>query len=623
LPEPTTLPEFQRRVDVAWSPRLFALVAPALAMLAHAPALWSALVWDDKRVADQVVFFRSLADVFLPPAGIPGWSDAYYRPVVILSYLLDFRWLDGRAAAWVPHLSNLLFHATTTAFVWLLARRCFAARREGAELALSAAVIFAVHPIHAESVNWISGRSDVLATMFLLPAALLALRWRDARSPAALGGAMVLLLLALLAKEVALAGLVLLPAAWLLVPAVPGRTTPSAPPARATAAIGVAALLAVLGIYFLMRHGAVATYGTRLDIGPVVFVIGLTRVLAYYVVKLVVPWPQCNLVLWEMLPAWSNAIPLLLLVAALAAWAGLYWRRSGDGGPLFAITWSLAGIAPSLWIAFVFTATGPVAERYLYLSSIGSCLGVAMLLGAILTARGRAAASAAAALICAVYLGSTLERGLVWSSDVRLWSDATARMPGRAFQWASLARAWRAAGNYEAAHTAYQRGLEAEQDKLARAKVIYGIAELHLERGEFNDAEREFMRAQREYPAFIRPEFGLGLVYMQRAREGDAERAGTDRARAIRHFESVSQQDPDLLEARLALAQVIGEEADALDQAGAHAAARARYRTALAMTDEVLARLPPPQLGAYLRVAEAAVERDVVVMRARLAMGAQ
>jgi hypothetical protein len=86
----------------------------------------------------------------------------YYRPLVMLSYLVD--WVVGGGSSVSFHVANILLHALTI----LLAGRALL-RWSGSEPgAVLGAAYFGLHPARAESVAWISGRPDVLATLGLL-----------------------------------------------------------------------------------------------------------------------------------------------------------------------------------------------------------------------------------------------------------------------------------------------------------------------------------------------------------------------------------------------------------------------------------------------------------------------
>ena len=122
------------------------LVPLLLAAIAYAPAPWGDLVWDDYFIEQQLPAFNSPGDLLFPPDGIRGWTYAYYRPVVVLSYMLDAT-LYGAGSTVGPHLSNLIFHVVTTWLVWLLAVRLFGHRSNGAIAAAFAASL----PTEAET----------------------------------------------------------------------------------------------------------------------------------------------------------------------------------------------------------------------------------------------------------------------------------------------------------------------------------------------------------------------------------------------------------------------------------------------------------------------------------------
>ncbi len=197
------------------------LVALALALVAVA-VFWGArdneFVWDDPIVfQQQLPYFDSFGNVFFPPKGIPQFGENYYRPLIIVTYQLDEKiaaalWpLEKREEARriVYHTTPVLWHAGATVLVFLLGVVLTRmVRSEGlggvagpggatgsggaadpggaagpagfAGLAGSAAagLLFAVHPIHTESVAWMAGRSDVVCAVFFLGAVLLYLMHR-------------------------------------------------------------------------------------------------------------------------------------------------------------------------------------------------------------------------------------------------------------------------------------------------------------------------------------------------------------------------------------------------------------------------------------------------------------
>ena len=191
-------------------------LALLLTVCIYTPAFWAELVWDDVIISSEALpNFQTIRDAFDPPARQATGPRYYYRPVTTLSNMLD-RKLFGPDAELGPHLLNVFYHLVTTFFVWLLARHLLRHLPYASIGALVAMTIFAVHPIHTESVSWISGRTDVLAAMFLIPSIVLVLHDSTRAKIWPVFPAAVSFCLALMAKEVAAAGLVLVPAALIV-----------------------------------------------------------------------------------------------------------------------------------------------------------------------------------------------------------------------------------------------------------------------------------------------------------------------------------------------------------------------------------------------------------------------
>ncbi|HEX3731014.1 MAG TPA: hypothetical protein VHV47_14475, partial [Opitutaceae bacterium] len=177
-----------RRSDLA---AILVLLAAVLA--AYFPALRGGLVWDDDfhLTAPALRSVAGLGRIWLEPG-----ATAQYYPVVHTAFWLEHRlWGD---AVLGYHLVNVALHAASACLVAALLLRLGWARRA----AWLAAALFALHPVMAESVAWISEQKNALSGFFYLAAALAYLRFDRTRSPAAWVGATALFLLALGSKSV-------------------------------------------------------------------------------------------------------------------------------------------------------------------------------------------------------------------------------------------------------------------------------------------------------------------------------------------------------------------------------------------------------------------------------------
>lgn len=139
-------------------------------------SFWNGFVWDDRilvqkneatisRVSLTTAFFSD----FWSTETESGTSN-YYRPLVTLSYMLDYAVYGLHPSGY--HATNLLIHAACVASLFYLLV-LLGLSSGGAALA---AAVWAIHPAVAESVAWISGRTDSLATMFMLLAVVAAVR---------------------------------------------------------------------------------------------------------------------------------------------------------------------------------------------------------------------------------------------------------------------------------------------------------------------------------------------------------------------------------------------------------------------------------------------------------------
>lgn len=151
------------QVRLAWLIPLLVLT-----LLIWSVSLDNGFVWDDHILVEKnqhnLAAF-SLQDIFLSDFWSTETEEGashYYRPFITVSYCLDY--LVGGLDPKVFHLTNIIVHTVIVVLVWLLLLEM------GIPLATAtlATAVFAVHPTLAESVAWISGRTDLIATVFML-----------------------------------------------------------------------------------------------------------------------------------------------------------------------------------------------------------------------------------------------------------------------------------------------------------------------------------------------------------------------------------------------------------------------------------------------------------------------
>jgi len=512
------------------------LIAVVIAVTATVAALSGALgngfVWDDfpNLVANHE--YRSLSGSSLLWM-FTTTHGGHYQPLSWLSFAVDHT-LWGSEDAFGFHLTNLCLHALAVGGVFFVARRLSPATGGAAIVgALTAALLFGVHPLRVESVAWATERRDVLSGVFLVVTVLCYLRAHDsgAKTPRIryLALAVAAYVLSLLSKATGMT----LPVVLLILDVYPLRRLRSHPDGAALWPVlrekllfaVPAVVVAGMALHAQARAGALwtsAEHPYSLRIAQALY--GL----AFYPWKTVCP---TNLVpLYEQNPAAAlldtanivGAVVVVLLTAG--AWA---MRRRA---PACLTAWAsyVVLVSPMLGLA----QSGPqvVADRYSYVA----CLPFAILLGgglSLLWARlgttGRrlqGVAAAGVAVICLLLMMGTRQQVRMWRDPLTLWTTTLARAPQTPTAHANLAALYLNRGEYELA----RRHAEAALERLPGNRSAHvSLAQASLELGDATTAERSFRIALGIAKTLGREdtvsEAGLAASLMRQKRFSEAE----------------------------------------------------------------------------------------------------
>ena len=409
------------------------VMVAGLALAASASGLANGFVYDDIPIIQQNPIVRQVESIGRI------WSTPYwpagllYRPVTVQLFAAE--WALGGGRPVVFHLVSVLLKVLTAVLMWRLARRLLPPLP-----ALAAAALFAVHPVHAESVANVVGQAELLAAALALLVVERYLAWRE-RGPLGTGhrAALALLtLLAILSKEtgVVIPALVVAAELILVAPALPWRKHVSNL-APVLALQGGAVIIAILARLIVL--------GPTAGAGPAVALQGLSPGERIAGMLAVVPhWAR--LLLWPahleaeygppgiaVTGPYGGAHLLgLLLLGAFVFLLIRTWRRQPAAA--FGLAWVGLALFP---VSNVLTTTGVIlAERTLFLPSAGAMLalggGFAVLFPYLERTR-RPVRQAGFLLLVGVILAGALrsiERQPVWKEPDgfvrRLESDAPA-----------------------------------------------------------------------------------------------------------------------------------------------------------------------------------------------------
>ena len=534
-----------------WLP---ALLLALITFTAYFPAIRGEFIWDDEIYAGNPALQQ--------PGGLfkiwtmQSLEEHYYRgfPMVYTTF-----WLERRLWGLQPmgyHLVNIVIHILNAILVWLILKRM---RLRGAWMA---AAVFALHPVHVESVAWISERKNVLSGLFYLLALGGYMRFEDGRGRRWYLGSLGLFLAAILSKSVTCT----LPVVLLLLRWQRGIR------------IQIRDLLNLLPFFLLSLGVGLSTLW--IEVSPLApdFHLSLLqrmllsgRALWFYPMKLA--WPV-NLAFsyerWALDP--RNIVQWFWVLAALGAGACIWHarRRLGRnflaGVGFYVITISLMlGFASNYTFRYAFAA-----DHYQYLASLGL---IAVGVGCVtLLFRRNALAETALGLAVLVFLGiGTWRQAGIYKNADQVWIETLKKNPLSPLAHNNLGGSLSERGKVEEAIEHYRAVLQimpdaleahvnmgsllAGQGKLDEAVTHYraalrirpGYAEVHnclgfalYRQGKLDEAVASYRKALDIKPDFVEALVNLGLALYEQGKLGES----------IGNYRKALKIRPDLAEAQ-------------------------------------------------------------------------
>jgi hypothetical protein len=427
----------------------------------------------------------------------------FWQPLTWLSLQLDAS-LFGTDTAWGFHLTNNLLHAACVGLLyWWLVR---ATRQPGRSAMV--ALLFGLHPLHVESVAWVTERKDVLSTFFLLLTLLAYLRYAEAPGWARYGLVVICFFLGLASKPM----LVTLPVVLLVLDWWPLKRMPRSDgkPWPSLAALPRLLLekspLLVLAFLFT----ALTLYGHGRGSVASLEQFGLERRLAnaayswgWYLEKTWVPvglmafYPQEHFAFfsWPVLIrlAWllgSFGVLVLLSGGSRACWVGWAW---------FAITLLPVG-------GLVQVGETARADRFVYVPHIGLFVAIVWTVADVWD-RWRVPRGWQVLVGLAVGLGCgvlTWNQVRTWRDDFTLWSHALSIRPDHYWAHHEMGKVWheryRTQGNRDNLERALWH-LEKERDLTGgNTRVFSSLAVIHFEKNELDKAQQNLDKSLEIFP---------------------------------------------------------------------------------------------------------------------------
>ena len=497
-----------------------------------------------------------------------AFTSAYYgnyHPLTWLSHMLDVQWFGlspGR-----HHGVNVLLHAMNGVLLFLLLRGWTGSLGKSAAVAL----LFAVHPLHVESVAWIAERKEVLSTFLML--LTLGAYTQYVRKPSRQGyGAVAFLYtLTLLAKP----SLAVLPALLLLLDHWPlKRIYDDRGPRKnlRTLLIEKIPLIAISVLMMIATYVALRQSGTTLlGIPYPATARAANAILTYAVYPVQTLWPA-NLVPFYTyagtvysFAAIATALAFLITISVIAI-----RYRATHPFALVGWCWYLVSVLPSLGI--VYAGMHGHADHHTYVPLIGIFILVVWGVSAIIarwSSRSLAMMGIAAGVIALFALMAYVQTSH-WRNSESLWRYTTKVSPENALAYQNLGAIYLRIGNVEESQAALLKAFEYSAANpyataVTGAHLLNSLGAVASEQGDFEQASQYFDGAVQLRPLDARLRCNLADVLILAGRLDDAER---ELRRAV-------ELDANLARAwnSLAFALVMNGLQDEALEAGAHAVA--------------------------------------------------
>jgi tetratricopeptide (TPR) repeat protein len=553
---------------------------------AYAPAWHGGPLWDDDAhlTRDSLQSLDGLRRIWFDV----GATQQYY-PVVHSAFWV-FHWLWGEHTLGY-HLGNIVLHATSALLFAVILRRLAV---PGAVLA---AFIFAVHPVHVESVAWMTELKNTLSGVFYLAAGLMLLRFDRTRQRRPWIAALLLFVLALLSKSVTAT----LPAAVLVVlwwDRGRLRWRDDVVPLLPFFVLGVGAGLFTAWV----ERAHIGAAGAAFDFTLVERTLIAGRAIWFYLGTLL--WPVDLIFVyprWEVSQAvwWQYLYP----AGVLALVAGLWWWRTRSRAPLAAMLFFAGTLFPALGFfnvyPFIFSF---VADHFQYLAS----LGIIALFSAGLTMAARRAhipARYAGAALVVVAAALTWQQSKEYADPATLYRTTLSRNPDAWMAhvnlgWLSLQSSADASvhrAQLEEAVAHFNAALRLKPD-VPQAHNNLGTAFMRL--GRLDEAHAAYQQGLRLTPDDAEVRYNLSLLLERMGRSDEA----------VLHAREAIRLEPDHAAAHTSLG-------NALQTLGRFEDAVAAYREAIRLdSDDAMTRLNlGSALGRLGRSEEAAVELEAAL----------
>lgn len=469
-----------------------------------------------------------------------GSGEISYRPIVTITYFIDYFFWKLNPFGY--HFTNLFLHIFNVILLYFFMNLIV----KNKKIALITSLLFALHPVNANTVNAISFREDLLMFLFFISSLIMFIKvdfCKGVKSTFFYIISVVLFFLSLLSKEMAVTlPIILVLYDYFFVFNDKPKKIITSFKSRYSGYL-VAMLLYFWIRFFLINNNnnlgfkaLIANFYLKL---PIMF-----RVFVEYIKRLLLPIDAYHI--WGLPPnmiSGSFFEPAVLIAVAIIIGCFVVAMRTYKKRKLisFAFFWFFITLLP---VSNIFPIVSLMANRYLYLPSIGFCFLITVGLfelpkmgNSVVTPRFLQKFSKNLIIVLLVFYSMfAVTRSIIWRNNFTFWSEQVEHYPERGVARSMLGGCFWKMGFRDKAIEYQKVALTLEPDNL---NARFKLATYYLGIGELEQSEREFRKVIEANRYYIRAYRGLGLLFVTKKLY----------PQAISYFDKAIQIHPDYIDA--------------------------------------------------------------------------
>ncbi|MBI1912238.1 MAG: tetratricopeptide repeat protein [Deltaproteobacteria bacterium] len=480
--------------------------AAAVAFIAFAvflPSLWNGFVfWDDQQYVYENPLIQSL-DLEFVKTIFTTVQISNWHPLTMLSHAIDYALWGLNPLG--HHLTNIIFHGVNTFLFFLIALKLGNAAKGTSSktsliMALVASLLFAIHPLHVESVAWVSGRKDVLSTFFIFLTVLCYLRYSSKRDAFNYATSLLLFALALMSKPMA----VTLPVVLLILDFYPLEN------------LNAKSIIEKIPFFILSAISSLATLlaqkssAASLETIPFGWRI-LTAIKAYifYLYKMLLPFGLAPYYPYPLeISLFSiEYIGSAIVLIGITVFSIVYLKRN----KIFFAAWLFYLVTLLPVIGLIQVGAQAAADRYTYLPALGPFM-LAGAATAFFAEKINRKAVAAGVIIISIALSLlSIKQIGVWKDSMTLWSHEVNVYPDTAaLGYMNRAAVYSKAGEVEKSLEDLTKAISIKQDY---KEAYFNRSIVYKELGRYDEAIGDLNAAIELNPKFARAYNNRGSLH--------------------------------------------------------------------------------------------------------------